>query len=252
MTRESPDTVQALPPEEAIPVRKEGRFHHGDLRMSLLAAASRAISERGDTDISLRELAKGLGVTHAATYRHFASKAELLAALATRGWERLDAVISEVVRYQLGEDEGEILRRVGERIVAFGRANSGPLRAMYLKELRYGRRFVALETASDAVRDRLVALLDEGQSRGGLRKDMPSAGIAETFLHALTGLVLGTLEATDEVAEALTAHFLEIQIAGLKPVRRPASSSPAVSERKEKEKEKKKEPVEMMTLDLFG
>lgn len=59
-----------------------GRYHHGDLRRSLLEAAAKAADIE---HISLRELASGLGVSGAAVYRHFASREALLAELAAIG-----------------------------------------------------------------------------------------------------------------------------------------------------------------------
>jgi AcrR family transcriptional regulator len=64
-------------------------YHHGDLRAVLLANAERALAERGPAALSLRELAREAGVSHAAPKRHFADKQALLDALALSGFERL-------------------------------------------------------------------------------------------------------------------------------------------------------------------
>lgn len=60
------------------------RYHHGDLREALLQAAERMI----DTDLarafSLRELAREAGVSHAAPYKHFTDRREIVLALAER------------------------------------------------------------------------------------------------------------------------------------------------------------------------
>ena len=62
-------------------------YHHGNLRPALLGAAERALA-RG-RELSLRELAREIGVSHAAPRRHFADKQALLDALALDGFERL-------------------------------------------------------------------------------------------------------------------------------------------------------------------
>jgi AcrR family transcriptional regulator len=64
-------------------------YHHGDLRTALLDAALRAVEAGGHAALSLRELAQGLGVSHAAPYRHFATREALLAAVAATGFARL-------------------------------------------------------------------------------------------------------------------------------------------------------------------
>ena len=64
-------------------------YHHGNLRAALLAQAERTLADGGD--LSLRELARQIGVSHAAPRRHFAGKQALLDALAEDGFERLGA-----------------------------------------------------------------------------------------------------------------------------------------------------------------
>lgn len=64
-------------------------YHHGDLRRALLTAAVDAISEAGPAAVSLRELARRAGVSHAAPQHHFGDKAGLLTAVAREGFELL-------------------------------------------------------------------------------------------------------------------------------------------------------------------
>ncbi|MEU7995690.1 TetR/AcrR family transcriptional regulator [Micromonospora sp. NPDC049060] len=64
-------------------------YHHGDLRRALLAAAVQVIEESGPAALSLRDLARRAGVSHAAPAHHFGDKAGLLTALATEGFHLL-------------------------------------------------------------------------------------------------------------------------------------------------------------------
>ena len=64
-------------------------YHHGDLRRALLKAAAEAITEHGVANLSMRDLARRAGVSHAAPTHHFGDKAGLLTALATEGFEQL-------------------------------------------------------------------------------------------------------------------------------------------------------------------
>jgi AcrR family transcriptional regulator len=64
-------------------------YHHGDLRQTLLAAAVDAIAQSGPARLSLRELARRAGVSHAAPAHHFGDKAGLLTAVAAEGYHLL-------------------------------------------------------------------------------------------------------------------------------------------------------------------
>lgn len=68
------------------------RYHHGDLRRALLEAAAKAPDIE---QISLRELASGLGVSAAAVYRHFDGREALLAELAIGGLAQLKGRFSD-------------------------------------------------------------------------------------------------------------------------------------------------------------
>jgi len=71
------------------------KYHHGDLRTALLAEGLRAVETRGADAISLREVARAVGVSATAVYRHFPDKRALLTALAADGLRRLGQVQEE-------------------------------------------------------------------------------------------------------------------------------------------------------------
>ena len=73
---------------EAIGVLKAA-YHHKDLRNALIDEVIAMLDERGYADLTLRELARRLGVTHTAPYAHFADKRELLVAVADAGFALL-------------------------------------------------------------------------------------------------------------------------------------------------------------------
>lgn len=64
-------------------------YHHGDLKAVIMAEAAALVAERGADAISLRELARAAGVSHAAPAHHFADRRGLFTALAAEGWRRL-------------------------------------------------------------------------------------------------------------------------------------------------------------------
>ncbi|MGB6207929.1 TetR/AcrR family transcriptional regulator [Mycobacterium sp.] len=70
-------------------------YHHGDLRAAILTEAARLVSERGADRVSLRELAREAGVSHAAPAHHFTDRRGLFTALAAQGFELLAAGLAE-------------------------------------------------------------------------------------------------------------------------------------------------------------
>lgn len=64
-------------------------YHHGDLRSALVEAGLKALETTAIGDLSLRQLARDVGVSATAVYRHFPDKRALLAALADAGLDRL-------------------------------------------------------------------------------------------------------------------------------------------------------------------
>ncbi|OIN80795.1 TetR/AcrR family transcriptional regulator [Mycobacterium malmoense] len=70
-------------------------YHHGDLRAVILAEAARLVAERGADGVSLRELARSAGVSHAAPAHHFTDRRGLFTALATEGFELLAEALAK-------------------------------------------------------------------------------------------------------------------------------------------------------------
>ena len=94
---EAEAAAAAAPAAPARPTRPRvkppGRYHHGELREALLDAAEWLLARRGAESLSLRDVARRAGVSHAAPYHHFAGLAELLAALAERSFAQLGAAM---------------------------------------------------------------------------------------------------------------------------------------------------------------
>ncbi len=65
---------------------RERTYHHGDLRRAILAAALDVIAAEGPAALSLRDLARRAGVSHAAPAHHFKDRAGLLTAVAAEGY----------------------------------------------------------------------------------------------------------------------------------------------------------------------
>ncbi len=75
----------------ATSITDKHRYHHGDLRSALIETGMRLIEFSDADQLSVREIAREVGVSAAAVYRHFPDKAALLSALAHEGLDRLGA-----------------------------------------------------------------------------------------------------------------------------------------------------------------
>jgi AcrR family transcriptional regulator len=64
-------------------------YHHGDLRAALVRAAIELLEESGETELSLRAVARRVGVSPAAPYRHYADREALVSAVAAVGYREL-------------------------------------------------------------------------------------------------------------------------------------------------------------------
>jgi AcrR family transcriptional regulator len=72
--------------DKTINDSKKSSYHHGDLRQSLLIAATEMVSQTGIDSLSLRKLAEHVGVSRTAAYHHFKDKNDLLCSVATQGF----------------------------------------------------------------------------------------------------------------------------------------------------------------------
>lgn len=75
-----------------------GNYHHGNLKLALLGAAIEQIKEVGVEKLSLRSIARTVGVSQTAPYRHFKDKNQLLAEVAAQAfielYERSNSLIN--------------------------------------------------------------------------------------------------------------------------------------------------------------
>ena len=96
---------------------KGDRYHHGDLRAALIDTAIELIGERGVRDFSLAEASRRLGVAVSAPYAHFASRDDLLAAVAVRAFQLFHAAL--VPEMQKFPDPAERLAAMTRGYVRF-------------------------------------------------------------------------------------------------------------------------------------
>lgn len=155
-----PDTTERRP------------YHHGNLRTDLLDAAERSLRTHGAEQLSLRDLARDVGVSHAAPRRHFADRRALLDALAESGFTRLGEQLRAAVN-EIG-DEDDLPARLhafASAYVRFATENAALTGLMNSSKHRPGATAVA--EAAAAAFGQISDLIEEGQERGELEGDDP-------------------------------------------------------------------------------
>jgi AcrR family transcriptional regulator len=158
-------------------------YHHGDLPRALLEAALQAIAEVGPAAVSLRDLARRTGVSHAAPAHHFGDKAGLLTAVAADGFRRLAATLGDT--YQA---TGSFLE-VGVAYVRFAVTHRAYFEVMFRPELYHGDD-PELVRARDAARALLYPPAAEAATSPD-GDDKVRAGVAAwSLVHGLATLWL--------------------------------------------------------------
>lgn len=108
-------------------------YHHGDLRATLLTAARDMLAEHGYEALSLRALARDIGVASSAPYAHFGSREELLWALIDEGGQQLAALFGVIA--DAPGSATEKLGLAGRGYLAFAAAEPELMRLMYVSPL---------------------------------------------------------------------------------------------------------------------
>jgi AcrR family transcriptional regulator len=178
--------------------KKKG-YHHGNLRASLLEAARQVLASEGADALSLREVARRAGVTHAAPYRHFPDKESLLAAIAEEGFRGLTSAIIAAV----DEGKDEPVQRVlsaGRGYIRFAVSHPHHYRLMFGRHLENWDEHPALKEAGKAAFGKLVELIAEAQAAKRIRPGNPTvfAGACWSMSH---GLAMGFLDGIFEMDE---------------------------------------------------
>ena len=113
----------------SVNIENQGeRYHHGDLRAALIEEGLKRLQAGPAEALSLREIARNVGVSATAVYRHFPDRAALLGALCLVGDERLaDAFAAAMARARPGLDA---FSAMGRAYVRFAPLNPAMFRRM--------------------------------------------------------------------------------------------------------------------------
>ncbi len=173
-------------------------YHHGNLRQALIDAALIEIEQLGPAGLSLREVARRAGVSHAAPAHHFGDKSGLFTAIATEGFRRIRDTTSEAA---VGDDA---LLRGGIAYVGFAVSNRAYYEVMFRPDL-YRADDPGLMQARDEAFEVMFGAVEAALSDPDPRMVMATTVAAWSQTHGLA-----VLWSTGNLPAALTSEPVDL------------------------------------------
>jgi AcrR family transcriptional regulator len=182
-------------------------YHHGDLRSALVTAGLDLIKDRAVDDISLREVARTVGVSATAVYRHFPDKQALIFAMCEHGAQQLQAA---QVAAMIGKTAKSAFEVAGRAYVLFALANPGLYRLMMATKAsvdHYDTNGNAMGNAMQLLKDCVANVLPK---KASALEHKVAALHAWSLVHGISMLMLDGLVSPDgEVIDALVTMPLD-------------------------------------------
>jgi AcrR family transcriptional regulator len=178
-------------------------YHHGDLRNALIEAGLEILAQEGANALSLREVARKAGVSHAAPYRHFADKEALIAAIAAEVGSKLTPYLLKAIA-RFPDDYHAQFLEMGWAYVLFGLENPNQWKVLF-----------SSFTTSENIPFReafelLVDTIRKGQEAGVFVTGNPFSLAMATWamVHGLAVLMIENSIIPDEIQEITTKENL--------------------------------------------
>lgn len=159
----------------------EHPYHHGNLVEAIVRATVELIEEKGIEAVSLREAARRAGVSPAAPFRHFPTKAALMAAVAEQAMARLTAAIEAAVAQVAGASPMTRFSALGRAYLDWALDNPTHFQVISSRTLVDVQASPSLRGQNDAIRLTMAKLLEEAREAGEIRRDLP---VDEVLLSA--------------------------------------------------------------------
>ena len=194
-------------------------YHHGNLRETLIAATIAQLAQQSDAAISLRELARAVGVSIAAVYRHFASKEALLAEVAAAGFAALRRKWDQELPPEGSLPAAERFQLLGQQYIEF--ALNAPAHYRLMFEHQDVRQFPVLLEAAHACFAYVLQTAGAAVREAGVdsRWERAAASAGWSLGHGYVMLLLsGRLDMIDggkELSPALVPRFFQLPVEAL-------------------------------------
>lgn len=188
--------------------RTEGAYHHGDLRAAVIAAGMKRLAEGDESELGLRALARDVGVSATALYRHFPDKEALLDALADEGLRRLGALQAQAWLKAGGASAG--FKATGIAYVRFAHDEPALFRLSFTRKIPERYREAGHVGGSDGGETAYNLLrAGVGEALPGVKDPDIAALHAWSLVHGLAMLILDRRIEWDEqrVADVVALTF---------------------------------------------
>lgn len=198
------------------------KYHHGNLKAVLLKAAFQLVGKIGAEGFTLREVARRAGVSHNAPYRHFKSKEDLIAALATEAFRQLHEALRKSVAE--GEEPREQLRAASRAYLHFALENRPRFNLMFHSTFDRD----AYPEYISAYSDSLTLLGGLIEANRGVKLDTETAGeLVWASIHGIAelGLAKRLREGVKGELELLVDAAIATLVEGMKEAARPGKTS---------------------------
>lgn len=195
--------------------RQTRGYHHGDLKAALVSAAVEILRKEGLEGLTLRAVARRAGVSQAAPYNHFADRRTLMAAVAERGFNRLQDAMMQAMQ-SAGGRQG--LKGVALAYVRFAMDNPAEYRLMFGAELANTDDLPALRAAGRSSLGFVAEGISQLQRAGLVGAGDPHMIAAATWatLHGLAMLTLdGQTTTVAPSVDALVEEATRIMMFGM-------------------------------------
>lgn len=179
-------TLPSAPPSD-MPQETARPYHHGNLRQAVIDTALQLAEESGDERVSLREVARRIGVSSGAPFRHFADHGALMAAIAEEATVRLRLMV-ERDQHQSPPAAIERLRTMGHSFLAWALQHPTSFRLVSARRLYDFGASPVLNAHFKAVRERTIALVQQAQTEGDLQRDVAPERLALMLRSAVYGM----------------------------------------------------------------
>ena len=170
----------------------EDSYHHGNLKEALISAGIEILCEHGIEGLSLRKVAKQVGVSHTAPYNHFADKQGLLAAISTAGYEQLHQILLDTFTKRK-KTSTEIVVEIAWAYYQFAMDNPGQFKLMFSGALEEEHNHPDYEEISEKTIVLFEEIITFCQAKGQLPA-APVDGLAVRLWSAVHGFTTLMLE----------------------------------------------------------
>ena len=166
---------------------KRSSYHHGNLREAILAESLKWIEKNGVESLSLREIAKKLGVTHSAPNKHFLKKEDLLAAMIEEGFSKFKNALLENKKL-MEKDPKEAFILMGTSYLKFVKENPAIYRLMFSNVISDPSKYADLQKKGSEAYAVLLESIQYMQERNILKKGIPEefANLIWSFTHGFS------------------------------------------------------------------